>query len=70
MFQTKSPEKGFVFHFNILGDGVVFSGLVFLSISPPLVCLDWFGLEGLRGNLGKGSASWVLSQVPDTEPDI
>lgn len=45
MFQTKSPEKGFVFHFSILGDGVVLSGFVcFLSISFPPPSAPPFGL--------------------------
>lgn len=39
----------------------LFSGFVFLGgfFPPSLVCLVWFGLEGLRENLGKGSTSWA-----------
>ena len=37
MFQTDSPGKAFVFHFNILGDGIVHAEfvVVFLSRFPP-----------------------------------
>lgn len=53
MFQTKSLENGFVFHFSILSDGVVFWICFFKWFFPSLVCLVWFGLEGMRENLGK-----------------
>lgn len=53
MFQTKSPENGFIFHFNILGDGVVFSGFVFLKYFSPsgLFGLVWFRRTEEKGQL-------------------
>ena len=73
MFQTDSPWKAFVFHFNILGDGIVHAEfvVVFLSRFPPTPVPGLFGLvQKDRENLGKGSASWALIQVPDTGPGI
>lgn len=72
MFQTNSPGKAFVFHFNILGDGIVHAEFVFLFLSrfSPTCFPGSFGLVQDRENLGKGSASWAPIQVPDTGPGI
>lgn len=73
MFQINSPENAFVFRFSILGDGIVFSEFVFLSMFPPtrstLVCLVWFGLEAQREFRRKVSFLGPI-QVPDAGPVI
>lgn len=69
MCQTKSPENGFILHVNILGDGVVFSGFVFLfCFSKYLSHSGLFGFVWFR-KTGREFRKRVSFLGPASSPD-